>query len=96
MSIRVLVTIQAAPGKSDELHKKFAEILGDTRAFDGCESIELVRDQQDDHVLILIESWRDLAAYQAYKKWRKDSGTSVAGGPLVTKAQPVICDPLEA
>lgn len=70
MSTLVLLSIEALPGKADAVLDKLAEILVDTRAFDGCQSVEVHRDQDDGQRFVLVESWSSRATSDAYSAWR--------------------------
>lgn len=82
----VTVSFNATPNKRDELVAKLQEILADTRAFDGCNSVIFAEGTDSPGELILIEDWDDLASYEAYKAWRQNSGTSVLSTDLVDKS----------
>lgn len=79
----VNIAFTAAPGKRDELVDKLISIIPDTRAFDGCNSITFTESQETPGALLLIEDWDSHEAYDAYKSWRRESGTSVLSGDLV-------------
>ena len=48
--------------------------LEDTRAFDGCESIEVYVDEDDPDLVILWEKWASRPQYEAYISWRMATG----------------------
>ncbi len=79
----VNIAFTAAPGKRDELVDTLVSILPDTRAFDGCNSIAFTESADSPGALLLIEDWDSMEQYDAYKAWRRESGTSVLGGDLV-------------
>lgn len=79
----VNIAFSAAPGKRDELVTKLIEIIPQTRAFDGCNNIVFTESEANPAALLLIEDWDSHEQYDAYKQWRRDSGTSVLGGELV-------------
>ena len=83
MSVVITVEIEAAGGDVSTLVAEFARVLPDTRAFEGCEMIEVLTDTGRPGFVSLLERWASLANYQAYKAWRAESGTSVAAGPHV-------------
>ena len=82
----VTITFSATEGNRDALVEKLLSILPDTRAFDGCNSITFVESQEAAGNLTLIEDWASSKQYDAYKAWRKESGTSVLGSDLVDPA----------
>ena len=82
----VTISFNAAPGKRDRLVDLLAEILPDTRAFDGCNDVMLTERTGTPGALMLIEDWESAEHYEAYKNWRSESGTSVLGTDLVDKS----------
>jgi quinol monooxygenase YgiN len=86
----VLLELSAEPGQGDALIKAFADVLPDTRAFKGCQSVTVHQSAADPDSLVLIEKWDSAEDHQAYSLWRKDSGTlggvmGLAGGRPETK-----------
>lgn len=79
----VTISFRANPGKRDQLVETLSSILSDTRAFDGCNSVSLVEQTDADGELLLIEDWDSAEDYEAYKTWRRESGTSVLGSDMV-------------
>ncbi len=79
----VTIAFTAAAGKRDELVDALTSILPDTRAFVGCNSIAFTEVDDSPGSLMLIEDWESQEQYEAYKTWRRESGTSVLGGDLV-------------
>lgn len=82
----VTITFSATDGNRDALVAKLLSILPDTRAFEGCNSITFVEAQAAPGTLTLIEDWESAEHYDAYKAWRRESGTSVLGSDLVEPA----------
>ena len=83
MTCTVLLEVTAQEGKGDALVDMFRNILGDTRAFDGCESIEVIRDLESPDSVTLIERWASREHYDAYFNWRQESGTLAALAELL-------------
>lgn len=83
MTLLFNIEFDAAEGKRDELVAKLNSILHDTRAFDGCEQITFTESRVKPGSLLLVERWASDEHYEAYKRWRRESGTSVLGGDLV-------------
>jgi quinol monooxygenase YgiN len=86
MSITVLLELQAAEGKADELIALLRTHLRDTRARQGCEGLTVHRDQDEPHTVFLIERWASRADDEAYRAWRADAGAidglaALVGGP---------------
>ena len=89
MSVSVTMRITAANGKMTELKERLISNLAGTREFTGAEQITLLEPREHVDVLLLIEQWDKIESFQAYKKWRNESGTSVLAGDLVAKAPDV-------
>ena len=74
MSCTVLLEVTAQAGKGADLVGVFASILGDTRAFEGCNGVEVVVNEDDADNVVLIESWESRAHYEKYFAWRQERG----------------------
>jgi quinol monooxygenase YgiN len=74
MSVLVLLDIEAAPGKEAELVSAFAEVLPDTRAYDGCESLTAHRNLDRPGQLLLVERWGSRNQHETYLQWRGERG----------------------
>jgi len=74
VSVLVLLETSAAPGKADELKTVFADILPDTRAFDGCEGVTVHANQDVPEQLALVERWASRGHYETYFAWRQERG----------------------
>lgn len=97
MSVTIVITAKAREGARDILIDALARVLPDTRAFDGCQGVEVVCPRSQPGAVILIERWVSLEHFEAYKKWRIESGTTVLGSGLVEgRPATIVCDPTEA
>jgi len=90
MSVLVLLEPEAAEGKVDEMIETFRTVLVDTRAFDGCESVTVHRDQDSPNRLVLVERWASRPHYERYLQWRAERGDldrlgALAVGPPVIR-----------
>lgn len=52
----------------------FAEIVPDTRSFEGCLGIDVCIDSEDAGNLVLVEKWVSMDHYHKYHKWREETG----------------------
>ena len=83
MACTVLLEVKAQEDKVDALKETFKGILGDTRAYEGCQGV-VVRQQQDDPtVMVLIENWASREHYEKYFAWRQESGALAALGEML-------------
>ncbi len=61
------------------------ESLSETRAFEGCESLETYVDQVDPDRVYLWEKWETRENYEQYIAWRIESGMLEALAPILVK-----------
>ncbi len=89
MTVKVLLEATAKPGTGADLVATFASILPDTRAYDGCAGVEVLRNQDDPDNLVLVETWESRAHYEKYFAWRQETGLvgqlveAIAGPPSI-------------
>ena len=82
MKSLVIATFPAQEGKLEELKQLFRDALVDTRAFDGCISID-VHVEQETETIHLIEYWDSLDHYEAYLQWRIENGLAELLNPIL-------------
>ena len=82
MKSLVIATFPAQAGKLEELKQLFRDALVDTRAFDGCISID-VHVEKDTETIHLIEYWESLDHYEAYLHWRIENGLAELLNPIL-------------
>ena len=70
MSILVLLSCEAPSDAIEAVKAKLDEILVDTRAFDGCEGVEVWQDQDDPTRIVVTEQWASRQQSDAYSAWR--------------------------
>ncbi len=83
MSVLVLFDLETKAGKEEEAVALFAGMFPDTRAFDGCESITLHRDQDAASRFTLVERFASREHYEAYLRWRTERGDVALLGALL-------------
>lgn len=66
MSVRLVITFTAAPGKSEELAQALRARCTEVMTEPGCEQFEAFRSAVDPDRLILLERWRDQAALDVH------------------------------
>jgi quinol monooxygenase YgiN len=74
MSIDFIATWQAKSGRAAELTRILVQVVGETRAYEGCERIEIYQVPDDENQLVLIERWRGQEDFAAYQAWRAGTG----------------------
>ncbi len=83
MSVIVLLELNVQEDKSSAMIQMMKEILPDTRAFAGCQGVEVVQNQDKPTEIILIERWESRAHYEKYFAWRNESGSLDKLGSMV-------------
>ena len=71
MSVRLVVTFTAAPGKGSELAKVFRGRCEDVMKEPGCEQFEIFQSVLDPDKLTLLELWADQAALDVHAEVNK-------------------------
>ena len=66
MSIRLIITITAAPGKGNEVAREMNDRCNAVRSEPGCEQYELFQSASDPDRLVLLEQWQDQDALDAH------------------------------
>ena len=83
MSVTVLLDLKAAPGSIEKMKQLFVEVLPDTRAYDGCEGLDVHLNQDDANNLVIVERWQSRPHYEKYFAWRQETGFIDRLGPLL-------------
>ena len=68
MAVRLVVTMNAAPGKGAELARVFRERCLDAMKEPGCEHFEMFQSVLNPDKLALLERWTDQAALDVHAK----------------------------
>ncbi|HVZ07036.1 putative quinol monooxygenase [Rhodopila sp.] len=68
MKVRLVVTINAAPGKGAALAAEFRKRCAEVMQEPGCEQFEVFQSITDPDKLTLLELWADQAALDAHAK----------------------------
>jgi quinol monooxygenase YgiN len=74
MAIPVTVECTVKPEKVDEFKNMMIDALKDTRAFEGCQSVDFCEDQDKPDSFLLYELWESKGHYEKYLSWRKENG----------------------
>ena len=72
MSHTVYVEFKCLEGKGPDFLDVLLPALSDTRAFEGCESVETFVNMEATDTVILWEKWSDRSAQEAYLQLRID------------------------
>ncbi|SHH06572.1 Quinol monooxygenase YgiN [Jatrophihabitans endophyticus] len=74
MSITVILDMTIKPELLDEFLQRFDENLPDSRAFEGCEYVDVYTADDNEARVVCIEGWTSLERFQAYGAWRAEQG----------------------
>ena len=74
MSHTVYVEFNCQEGVGGTFLPGLLEALADTRAFEGCESVETYTDAENPDRIILWEEWAAREHQEAYLAWRAETG----------------------
>jgi len=66
VAVRLVITIQAKPGRGSELLAEMEPRCAAARAEPGCEQFEIFQSGRDPDTLCLLELWSDQAALDAH------------------------------
>jgi len=80
---KMLVEFPVHPETRDEFISALNEILVDTRAYDGCMSVTVWTNEEEDDAVWLYEEWETREHQAAYLKWRGDTGNTAHLGPFI-------------
>ena len=71
MSIRLVITLSAAPGKGEAFAEAFKVRCREVMTEPGCEQFEIFRSALDPDMLVLLERWSDQGALDAHAEMNK-------------------------
>jgi quinol monooxygenase YgiN len=74
MSVLVLFEFQVKPERISDMKSYMAEILPDTRAYDGCQKLDVYLDTEDTGSMVVVEHWDSRAHHEKYRAWRDGTG----------------------
>ena len=79
MKMRLMVTINALPGKGNELAAVFRQRCTDVMTEPGCEQFEVFQSVLNPDALTLLELWTDAAALAVHAEVNKTRAPLPAG-----------------
>ncbi|MDH3599765.1 MAG: antibiotic biosynthesis monooxygenase [Candidatus Tectomicrobia bacterium] len=77
MPVRIVVSMQPAPGKRDALIAAFAALCPNVQEEPGCQQYEVYQSLENPDRLVLLEKWETeeaLAVHQGRMQERRDQG----------------------
>jgi quinol monooxygenase YgiN len=78
MTVRLIVNMEAAPGKRDELVSTFATLSPSVREEPGCEQYELYQSTEHPDQFALMERWTDQDALTVHGQLLRERGVDLA------------------
>jgi quinol monooxygenase YgiN len=89
MACIVILEVTAKKGTGLQLVETFRALLCDTRNKDGCQSVEVTTNLDNNDNLVLVEHWATRQHYENYLAWRQQRGDldrlagALAGPPSI-------------
>jgi quinol monooxygenase YgiN len=83
MSTIVLLEMQVKPEAVDEMKAFLKKALPDTRAYDGCQGLDLYGNIDDTGNLVAYERWASRQHYEKYLAWRTETGVADQLGAML-------------
>ncbi len=74
MSTMIIVQANIKPESIENMKQYLAEILPETRNFDGCQYIDVYFDTDVPNKMVLVEEWESREHYKKYHEWRTETG----------------------
>ena len=90
MANTMILDLPVKPEKRDEFVGVLQGVVPDTRAFDGCQHLEIWTPEDNDGLIQIYEVWESKAHQEKYFAWRVENGLLdaiadfMAGEPAVT------------
>ncbi|WP_030167258.1 MULTISPECIES: antibiotic biosynthesis monooxygenase [Actinomycetes] len=86
MSLTALLEVTFKAEALSDAKELMAKVLTETRAFDGCESVEVLVDSADPNHWMILERWESEKHDAAYREFRAGPGAITELGPLLAGA----------
>lgn len=84
MSVTVILEAHTADGRGGDFVSLLREFLVQNRQWQGCESVNVHRNEDDPDVYVLVQRWVTRADYEAYLGWRRERGDLATIGSHLT------------
>ena len=86
MSLTALLELKFKEESLDDAKTVMQRVLAETRAFDGCDGVDVLVDKADPTRFLAVERWASAEADTKYREWRAGDGAPVDLGPLLAGA----------
>ena len=77
MALRLIVNLQALPGKIDAMIMTYASLCPKVRQEPGCDHFEIFQNTERPDDFILLETWSDQESLTAHSKLLAERGLNV-------------------
>ena len=74
MSITVFIDGQIQSDKIADTKSFMAQVMPDTRSYDGCQGVDVYFNLDDPVNMVVVEQWESLGHFEKYQQWRKETG----------------------
>ncbi|HCU88467.1 MAG TPA: antibiotic biosynthesis monooxygenase [Gammaproteobacteria bacterium] len=74
MTCQVILDIRVKEALLEDFRSWMRRTLPETRAYDGCNNLYIVQNQDDPLALVVIEQWDTRLKYEKYLAWRTETG----------------------
>ena len=85
----VLLEIQIKPECVDEVKAFLKEALPDTRAYAGCQGVDIYGNLEESTNLVFYERWESRGHYEKYLSWREETGVLKELGSKLSKERSI-------
>ena len=83
MAVTVTLALAIKNERLDEFKGVIKDALPDTRAFDGCQTVDVYENQDKPGEIFLVERWDSKEHQQKYIAWREETGMMDALGTFL-------------
>ncbi len=83
MSVMVLLEAPVKPAEVSNMKSYMAEILPETRKYDGCKVVDVYFNTEDKDKLVLVEHWESRLHHEKYLGWRTETGVMTKLGGML-------------
>ena len=86
MAVTVTLALAIKKERLDEFKGVIKDALPDTRAFDGCQSVDVYENHDKPGEIFLVERWDSKEHQQKYIAWREETGM-IKVDPIIKTAR---------
>lgn len=83
MSVLVLLEAPVQPQEVANMKTLMAQLLPETREYDGCGGIDVYFNTDDPNGMVMIERWASRAQHEKYLAWRTETGVMQKIGAML-------------